>query len=120
MARKYFWVVFALLVLALAASVPILSAQDNVDVYGRALPDDAAPYELQVWTALCNSSRTELSLASAVTVYSRVCDQASFDKFGDSLVVLDENLNTIPAAAENSARASGTSSSAWWTDPRLL
>jgi len=73
---------------------------DNVDVYGRTLPADAAPYHQQVWTELCNSKRKETSLMSAVTVYQRICDQDGFDKFGDPLVTLDENLNLLPAAAE--------------------
>lgn len=88
----------ALLVLAI---VPLYAQDDNVDVYGRTLPEDAAPYEMQIMQELCNSTRTEITLASAVSVYQRICDQNGFDKFGDSLVVLDENLNLIPGAAES-------------------
>jgi ABC-type transport system substrate-binding protein len=93
-------ILFALLVLA-ALAVPLMAQDDNVDIYGRPLPEDAAPYEMQVWQELCNSARTEITLASAVSVYQRICDQNLFDKFGDSLVALDENLNLIPAAAES-------------------
>jgi peptide/nickel transport system substrate-binding protein/oligopeptide transport system substrate-binding protein len=90
----------ALLVLSMA-SLTTVAAQDNVDIYGRTLPEDAAPYEMQVWTQLCDSTRTETSLMSAITVYQRICgDTHMFDKFGDSLVDLDENLNLIPGAAE--------------------
>src|SRR5260370_36889086 len=95
--------VFLVVIAPLAApiSAPISQAQaDNVDVYGRTLPKDAAPYKSQVWTELCNSKRKETSLMSAVTVYQRICDQHGFDKFGDSLVLLDENLNLQPAAAD--------------------
>jgi peptide/nickel transport system substrate-binding protein/oligopeptide transport system substrate-binding protein len=89
------------LALLLLTLVPAVSAQDdNKDVYGRALPADAAPYKDQTWRELCNASRKEVSLASAVSVYARICDQNGFDKFGDSLVNLDENLNIVPGAAE--------------------
>src|SRR5215813_11268446 len=105
MVRRRPMFVFVLLLVVVALSIPvnmsISQAQaDNVDVYGRTLPKDAAPYHQQVWTELCNSKRKETSLMSAVTVYQRICDQDGFDKFGDPLVVLDENLNLIPAAAE--------------------
>ncbi|MCU0512341.1 MAG: peptide ABC transporter substrate-binding protein [Anaerolineae bacterium] len=98
----------SLLLLGLSAAlwlsilIPITGAQDsNQDIYGRALPADAAPYEMQVWTQLCDSTRTETSLSSVVTVYQRICGDAhTFDKFGDSLVDLDENLDLIPGAAE--------------------
>lgn len=94
-----------LLVLTCLLSLPVgLSAvraqADNVDVYGRKLPDDAAPYKQQVWTELCNAKAKELSLSSVITVYQRICGQDATDKFGDSLVVLDENLNLKPAAAD--------------------
>lgn len=96
---------FAILLLVLVtilALVPMLLAQaDNVDVYGRPLPEDAAPYEMQVWQELCNSTRPEVALSSAVSVYQRICDQNGFDKFGDPLINLDENLNIIPGAAES-------------------
>ncbi len=84
-------------------AVPMIGAQDaNQDIYGRDLPEDAAPYDMQVWTQLCDSTRQETSLSSVVTVYQRICGDAHiFDKFGDSLVDLDENLNLIPGAAES-------------------
>ncbi len=93
----------ALLIALCAISVVPLFAQDgNVDVYGRALPADAAPYDMQVWRAICDSTRTEVSFSAVVSVYSRTCLDANIsDLFSDSLVVLDENLNLIPAAAES-------------------
>lgn len=94
--------VLSVMLLTAAFGTPFVGAQDaNVDIYGRPLPEDAAPYDIQIWTELCNAARTEISLSSAVTVYQRICDLHIFDKFGDSLVVLDENLNLIPAAAES-------------------
>lgn len=99
----------------LVVLVPALSAQDasKVDVYGRDLPADAASYDMQVWTQLCDSTRTETSYMSAITVYQRICgDTHMFDKLGDALVDLDENLDLIPGAAESwEPSADGTS----WT-----
>jgi len=91
----------SLTLLLTALALPLAAQDANVDVYGRPLPEDAAPYEQQIWTQLCDSTRTETSLSSPVTVYQRICGDAHmFDKFGDSLVDLDENLNLIPGAAE--------------------
>ena len=97
MSRKYLLLTLALL-LALLSALPGL-AQDNMDIYGRELPADAAPYEMQVYRNLCDSARQETSLSSIVTVYSRICSTGAFDKFSDSLVVLDNNMNIIPSAA---------------------
>ncbi len=71
----------------------------RVDVFGRDLPEDAADYEDQIWTELCNASRTEIALSSVVSVYQRICDLNGFDKFSDSLVQLDQNMELFPGAA---------------------
>jgi len=94
-----FILLLALLVFAIPPGVSTAQAA-NVDVYGRELPKDAAPYKMQIWTDLCNAKRKETSLSSVVTVYARICDMSGFDQFGDSLVNLDENMNLIPGAAE--------------------
>jgi peptide/nickel transport system substrate-binding protein/oligopeptide transport system substrate-binding protein len=87
--------------LVLPGAVPVSLAQAaNVDVYGRALPADAAPYHQQVWTELCDSTRKETTLMSAISVYQRICSLNGFDQLGDPLVDLDQNLNLIPAAAD--------------------
>src|SRR5689334_7396298 len=85
----------------LAALVPIAGAQDaNQDVFGRALPEDAAPYDMQTFAELCNSTNVEISFSSVITVYQRICGGTNIaDQFSDPLLVLDENLNLIPAAA---------------------
>ena len=88
-----------LLALGLLASLPTALAQDNVDIYGRELPADAAPYEMQIYRNLCDSARQETSLSSIVTVYSRICSTGAFDKFSDPLVVLNNNMEIIPSAA---------------------
>ncbi|MHB8627418.1 MAG: peptide ABC transporter substrate-binding protein [Aggregatilineales bacterium] len=95
--------VLLLLSLTVPAVVPISLAQAaNVDVYGRTLPADAAPYHQQVWTELCDSTSKQISLSSAVSVYQRICALfgGNGDPLGDPLVDLDQNLNLIPAAAD--------------------
>ncbi len=98
--KRYCLPVFLLGAILMLALAPAYAQDDTKDVYGRALPADAAPYSMQIEQELCNSTRQETSLSSVVTVYARICDQNGFDKFGDSLVTLDENLNVGPAAAE--------------------
>lgn len=93
-----------LIVLLVLGTLAGISAQEEgtrVDVYGRELPADAADYEDQVWTELCNANRTELSLSSVVTVYQRICDIHGFDQFSDSLVQLDQNMQLFPGAASS-------------------
>src|SRR5260221_13936068 len=102
MFRKHAAVLFVLLLVIVGLAVPpgitVSTAQaDNVDVYGRTLPKDAAPYSQQIYTVLCDSSNKQTTFSAAVAVYTRICGS---DLFGDSLVVLDENLNLIPAAAD--------------------
>ena len=92
-------VIVVLLLAVFVLAVPTVFAQDNVDIYGRALPDGAASYNMQVYRNLCDSARQETSLSSIVTVYSRICDTGAFDKFSDSLVVLNNNMEIIPSAA---------------------
>ena len=87
---------FIVLALALNSS---LAQEDNVDVYGRTLPEDAAPYQMQTWRGLCNASRTEIALSSVISVYQRICDLFGFDQFSDSLVQLDQNMQLFPGAA---------------------
>ncbi len=97
----FFLTLFCILALAVPFSPSKTQAQaDNVDVYGRTLPKDAAPYHQQIWQQLCDSTAKETSMVSPVTVYARICGADLADKFSDSLVVLDENLNIIPAAAD--------------------
>ncbi|MBZ0304167.1 MAG: peptide ABC transporter substrate-binding protein [Anaerolineae bacterium] len=89
----------AVLLLALAI-VPLLAAQDDMtDVYGRALPEDAAPYALQTWRNMCRSDAVETTFTAVVSVYQRICTMG--DLFSDSLVVLNNDLQLIPGAAES-------------------
>jgi ABC-type transport system substrate-binding protein len=101
--RKNTLVLLTFLLFVFMSVVPLLStAQDsNVDVYGRPLPPDAAPYQDQVWEELCDSTAKQAAFMAATTVYQRICQPGASDVFSDSLVNLDTNLNLIPAAAES-------------------
>ena len=102
MSRRSTLILFCTLLFLLSLAVPALNAQgDNTDVYGRALPDDAAPYDMQVWQEMCDSTNTQTNFMAAVTVYQRICQPGTSDLFANSLVNLDENLSLIPAAAES-------------------
>jgi len=95
MKRFMYVFVFAVVFLVL---VPALAAQDaNVDVYGRPLPADAAPYNMQTWQTLCDSTAKQITFSAVESVYQRLCGA---DMFGDALVNLDQNLNLIPASAQ--------------------
>lgn len=99
MSNKRVLLVFFVLLLALATVVPFIRAQDDMtDVYGRPLPEDAAPYSMQTWRVMCNAANPGTTLSAIVSVYQRICGA---DMFGDPLVVLDKNLNLIPGAAES-------------------
>jgi len=108
MFRKRTFSLAVFLVLLLALTIPVASpattAQaDNMDVYGRPLPKDAAPYSQQIWSVLCDSKRKETTLSASVSVYERICGNTEgidSQALGDALVNLDENLNLIPGAAE--------------------
>jgi ABC-type transport system substrate-binding protein len=110
MYRKLSVVLVALsaMLILVAVGLPMAGAQDaNKDAYGRALPENAAPYDQQIYRELCSSTDKAQSFSSVITVYSRICGS---DMFGDSLVNLDENLNLIPGAADKwEASADGTS-----------
>jgi peptide/nickel transport system substrate-binding protein/oligopeptide transport system substrate-binding protein len=99
MNKNNWMVLLAALLLALSL-VPMLGAQDDmVDVYGRPLPEDAAPYALQTWRQMCRSDAVETTFAAAISVYQRICGLG--DRFSDPLVVLNNDLQLIPGAAES-------------------
>ncbi len=110
MFRRHVALLLVLLLATIALAIPpgvsISNAQaDNVDVYGRTLPADAAPYSQQIWSVLCDSTRKETTFAMAVSVYQRICGgvdgiDSSGSQLGDALLGLDENNNLIPGAAD--------------------
>ena len=88
-----------LTMLLVVSSIGYAQEGTRVDVYGRTLPEDAADYELQVWTELCDATRTEISISSVVTVYQRICGLHGYDQYSDPLVQLDQNMQLFPGAA---------------------
>ncbi len=96
--RTALTLVFLLLVLGFAAPGIGGAQEDNVDIYGRPLPEDAAPYEMQVEQELCNAKRTETTFSAVESVYQRIC--LISDLFSDWPVYLDVNMQLIPGSFE--------------------
>lgn len=72
-------------------------------IYGERLPEDAAPYDMQIYKVPCDITGNHITFDFVVSVYQRFCtDEGKLnDLFQDSLVDLDENFNVIPASAES-------------------
>lgn len=99
MSNKRVLLVFFVFLLVLTTAVPFIRAQDDMtDVYGRPLPEDAAPYSMQTVRGMCGGTNTQITFSAIVSVYQRICNA---DQFSDSLVDLDNNLVLIPGAAES-------------------
>ena len=75
-----------------------MAEDDMTTIYGTALPDDAAPYAMQIYTTPCNITANQTTFDFQVAVYQRYC---LGDLFQDSLVDLDKDFNVIPASAES-------------------
>ena len=69
-------------------------------IHGERLPDDAAPYDQQIYKVGCDISANQVTFDFQVAVYQRFCGTLS-DLFQDTLVDLDGDFNVIPAAAES-------------------
>lgn len=98
MSQRRSIVFFLFLCLLLGASVPLFAQDDMTDVYGRPLPEDAAPYSMQTWRVLCDPTATHITFSAVVSVYQRICGG---DLFSDPLVWLDNNFNLVAGAAES-------------------
>jgi len=83
---------------AAEAAVEEMDEGTNVTIYGETLPDDAAPYEMQVYTVPCDITGNHVTFDFQVAVYQRFCLS---DLFQDQLVNLDKDFNVIPASAES-------------------
>jgi ABC-type transport system substrate-binding protein len=72
-------------------------------IYGDKLPDDAAPYAMQIYKVPCDIKGNEIAFDFVVTVYQRFCTDTGKlnDLFQDALVDLDKDFNVIPASAES-------------------
>ncbi len=81
-----------------AIEEPVEAADDSyTTIYGERLPDDAAPYEMQVYAEACDITANHITFDFQVAVYQRFCLP---DLFQDQLVNLDKDFNVIPASAE--------------------
>lgn len=67
-------------------------------VFGEELPEDAVPYDQQIYRLPCSNTATQTTFDFFVYVYQRYCGS---DMFGDPLIELDKDFNVIPAAAES-------------------
>ena len=74
------------------------SEDDFVTIYGERLPEDAAPYDMQVATVACSITANQITFDFQVAVYQRFC---LGDLFQDQLVNLDKDFQVIPASAES-------------------
>lgn len=79
------------------------STDPYTTVYGERLPDDAAPYDQQIYKVACDLSRNQITFDFAVSVYQRICLEEGKlnDLFQDQLVTFDKDFNVIPASAES-------------------
>ncbi len=69
-----------------------------VTIYGERLPEDAAPYDMQIYKVPCDIKGNHITFDFQVAVYQRFCLS---DLFQDQLVNLDKDFNVIPASAES-------------------
>lgn len=74
------------------------AAGGDTTILGEKLPDDAASYDMQVYTVPCDITGNHITFDFQVTVYQRFCLS---DLFQDQLVNLDKDFNIIPASAES-------------------
>ena len=72
-------------------------------IYGERLPEDAAPYDMQVYRVACDITGNQTTFDFQVSVYQRFCgDEGKLnDLFQDQLVTLDKDFNVVPASAES-------------------
>ena len=80
-------------------AVPVPEVDPMMTVYGTTLPEDALPYEEQVYKSGCSITANAITADFNVSVYQRYCglDNA----FSLALVDLDQDFNVIPAAADS-------------------
>jgi ABC-type transport system substrate-binding protein len=73
-----------------------------VTVFGETLPEDALPYDQQVFRTGFDNTASATTFDFFNVVYQRYCHGDAFSNtFGDPLVELDTDFNLVPAAAES-------------------
>lgn len=73
-------------------------ADPMTTVFDKKLPDDARPYDEQVYHVACDITGNHTTFDFVVAVYQRFCGS---DLFQDQLVNLDKDFNVIPNSAES-------------------
>ncbi len=78
-------------------------AEGYTTIYGEPLPEDAAPYDMQIYKVACDASRNQTAFDTTNGVYRRICatEGKLNDLFQDQLVTLDKDYHVIPASAES-------------------
>jgi peptide/nickel transport system substrate-binding protein/oligopeptide transport system substrate-binding protein len=90
-----------------ASAAPAAEQTEGEDayttIYGERLPEDAAPYDMQIYSVACDITGNQTTFDFQVSVYQRFCgDEGKLnDLFQDQLVTLDKDFNVIPASAES-------------------
>ena len=83
-----------------ATEAPAAEAADPMmTAFGEMLPDDARPYDEQVYREPCDITANQTTPDFMVAVYQRYCTGDS--SFSLALVDLDKDFNVIPMAAES-------------------
>lgn len=83
---------------AAPTAAPVEEADPFVTIFGERLPEDARPYDEQVYRIACDITGNHITFDFMVSVYQRFCGA---DLFQDQLVNLDKDFNVIPASAES-------------------
>ncbi|MGB5049265.1 MAG: ABC transporter substrate-binding protein, partial [Caldilineaceae bacterium] len=84
---------------AAPTEAPVAETDPMMTPFGVALPDDALPYDEQVYTQPCSNTANQTTFDFMVAVYQRYC--AGDSAFSLALVDLDKDFNVIPMAAES-------------------
>lgn len=74
------------------------AGDERTTLFGAQLPEDARPYDEQIYQFACNITGNMTTFDFTVSVYTRYCGS---DQFTLSLVDLDRDFNVIPMAAES-------------------
>ena len=78
---------------------PVAEVDPMMTVYGTALPEDALPYDEQIYKTACDITGNLITADFMVSVYQRICGMA--EAFTLALVDLDKDFNVIPMAADS-------------------
>lgn len=81
------------------AEAPAAAADAMLTVFGEKLPDDAVPYDQQIYRMPCDVTANHTTADFMVAVYQRYCGLDNALTL--ALIDLDQDFNIIPMAAES-------------------